>query len=793
MPTTLDGLPSKTELFEEATKRLRDERDKQISKLLTQYLFQAPNDDDTPPSSSSQNVQQQKKHILDRYMLRIANDAFSSSAPQTRKEIVELLYNPNRMNAPGLSLRRLFSNFNKLSGRIEVLLRIRDYFMIVFSWDSPSTTLTFLVLYTWGVWYPQLFLIYPIIAIILTVIIPNYLLRHEINKPSFGNGQLIQNLHTMGDPLLLGFLAGGDASEHHSRVQMWKNQKTNLDGTELVSDEELANLDVESDALLEMMTADRHTNEIFQKVVFLAAEKQMKKETDDYVDDVERQADKEDENLKRSMAKLRLLINMKDLQNLTTDFINFLALIEDTVEESCTFKDEKKTTRLFFALSAVVVFLLIIGPYIPWKFIFVVGMWVALLMMHPKRQDCFHSLSKYSLQRYEQYSTQLEHDFPSIKGKLTSSDSSTTATENHEAEENARLLLQNTREADLQKLESVNQVFQIQKLLRRTAYSDVGFSLSTYGPKSHLRLEGNSPEFPPGFDLSHPPQSIWRWFYSYEWEIDDDTLAWCVEQSNGENLLVKDDETWVYDADALFRRRRYVKKITRTHLQRLVTCVTVAVELLFIITFLAFAISWLSFVELLWCGLPLMVLFRNPDRSNPLKLITTKFNFLGSNNATPPDAKDNIIIDEEILHKKVQIFEIQRQDLGFTSSPSHIGHGAIGYYPLGFSTSPYTPSCPRRKLNKKPETTGDLKTVRPPSSHWRFFYKSQWEVDQNCAEWCVEFGVRDEVYVGVGGGETVAAGSAGDIQGGWVYDRDGAYRRRRLTRMVMRTGRRIKT
>ncbi|GME85633.1 unnamed protein product [Ambrosiozyma monospora] len=188
-----------------------------------------------------------------------------------------------------------------------------------------------------------------------------------------------------------------------------------------------------------------------------------------------------------------------------------------------------------------------------------------------------------------------------------------------------------------------------------------------------------------------------------------------------------------------------------------------------------------------------MVLFRNPGRSNLLTQTISKFSLLGSNNRITPAEKASIIIDEEIFHKKVQIFEIQRQHLGFKLSPSYIRHGSVGYYPLGFSTSPYTPSSPRRKLNKKPETTGDLQTVRPPSSHWRFFYESQWEVDQNCAEWCVEFCVRDEVYVDVGGGETVAAGAAGDVQGGWVYDRDGAYRRRRLTRMVMRTGKLIKT
>ncbi|GMG21754.1 unnamed protein product [Ambrosiozyma monospora] len=772
MSSTLDGLSSKTfktfktEHFAgEAIKRIWDEKDKQIFKFLLEYLFRPPNDEDSP---TSQNAQQQKKHILDRYMLRIANDAFSSSAPEVRKEIVELLYNPHRMNAPGLSLRRLFSNFNKLSGRITVLLRIHYYFMHVFSWESPSKTLTCLVLYTWGVWYPQLFLIYPIIAIIFTVIVPNYLLRHEINKPSFGNGQLTNNLRTMGDPLLLGFLAGRDRSE---RQQMWK-KKPDFDALDMITDEELVNLDVADDALLDMMTADSHTAKIFQRVIILAAENQAKKKSDDPVNDAERQAIKEDENLKRSIAKLHWLINMKDLQNLTTDFIKFLALIEDKVEESCTFKDEKKTTRLFYALSAVIVFLLVIGPYIPWKFIFVVGMWLALLMIHPKRQECFDSLSKYSLQKYEQYSTQIDHDFHRIKRKLCSSESSITAIENHEAEESARILLSNLLAAYLKKLESVNQVFQVQRW-HRGAYYDIGFSLSIY-PTSLLG-QHIDPNFVPGFVIDHPPQSIWRWFYSYKWEIDEDTLAWCVEQSNGENLLVKDDETWVYDRNAMFRRRRYVKKINRTHFQRLVTKVIFSVGFLFAITLsVFFLLGCLSFVELLWCGLSLIALFRSPVQRNLLiSNIISKFTLIFESSNKNPAA--DIIIDEEILRKKVQIFEIQRFQ---RREPA-------GYYPLGFSTSPYTPSCPRRKQKKKPETTGDLTLVRPPSSHWRFFDESQWEVDQNYSEWwCSELDFR---------GHEVDLPFAGDAQGGWIYDRDGgaAYRRRRLTRMVIRSRRGI--
>ncbi|GMG38194.1 unnamed protein product [Ambrosiozyma monospora] len=135
--------------------------------------------------------------------------------------------------------------------------------MCLFSWKSHFKTLTFLILYTLGVWYPQLFLIYPIIAIIFTAVLK--MDRVQIEK----------------------------------KREKWST----------------------------------------------------------------------------------ILIN---LQNLTIDFIYFFTLIAWKVEELCTFKDQKKTTRLFYALPAVIVFLLVIGPYIPWKFIFVVGMWLALLMRHPK-------------------------------------------------------------------------------------------------------------------------------------------------------------------------------------------------------------------------------------------------------------------------------------------------------------------------------------------------------------------------------------------------------------------------
>ncbi|GME86239.1 unnamed protein product [Ambrosiozyma monospora] len=192
-----------------------------------------------------------------------------------------------------------------------------------------------------------------------------------------------------------------------------------------------------------------------------------------------------------------------------------------------------------------------------------------------------------------------------------------------------------------------------------------------------------------------------------------------------------------------------------------------------------------------------------------------KSNFFESNNKNPAVAKDNIIIDERKIQKKIQIFEIQKRGLHetvkyhalrssasskteeetrdngrFDNSETDINtkkekkNEPVKYHRFGFSTSPYTPRCPRRKRKKRPETTGDLTTVEPPSSHWRFFSESRWEVDYNCAKWCAEFGIQDEVDICVYGGEAVAYGATGDVQDGWVYDKDRSYRRRRWTRMV---------
>ncbi|GMG40697.1 unnamed protein product [Ambrosiozyma monospora] len=430
-------------------KNIQNEKDKKL--LILEYIFRPPNDEE--------------KHYLERMMWKRADDAFFSSASATRKEIVELFFNPKRMNAPGLSLRRLLFNIRKLSERITVPLLICSYFSHALSWDSPSKTLTCLVLYTWGVWYPQLFLIYPILAIIFTIIIPNYLLRHEIYKPRFGNGQLIQNLNPLGDPLVLGFLTGGD----RQRQQLWKKMLTS-DDVDKITDEELANFEFEPGALMAIMSADSPRAKILKMITGGKAETQdndednripgidydtfrdvvmflmdqmpktmgcqlddidcdtfmdaltymldritkergdndRQAEKKDYNydpvspiadalteliariveqksdndaemltkiidrmaetkgdDDAEKQAVKEDENknLKKSIKTLHSLSNMKDLQNLTADFSNFLALIEDKVEKSCTFKDEKKTTILFYELCAVIVFLLVIGMF----------------------------------------------------------------------------------------------------------------------------------------------------------------------------------------------------------------------------------------------------------------------------------------------------------------------------------------------------------------------------------------------------------------------------------------------
>ena len=81
---------------------------------------------------------------------------------------------------------------------------------------------------------------------------------------------------------------------------------------------------------------------------------------------------------------MTLFINMRDLQNLTTDVLNAINGAEKFWYETAGFKDERLSTFMFYGvIAATSIVLEYIGRFIPWRLIFIQSGWAGLIVCHP--------------------------------------------------------------------------------------------------------------------------------------------------------------------------------------------------------------------------------------------------------------------------------------------------------------------------------------------------------------------------------------------------------------------------
>lgn len=122
-------------------------------------------------------------------------------------------------------------------------------------------------------------------------------------------------------------------------------------------------------------------------------------------------------------------------------------------------------------------------------------------------------------------------------------------------------------------------------------------------------------------------------------------------------------------------------------------------------------------------------------------------------------SRKHVLMDDEILVKKVQIFELQPRGL---TARQWLDEAAI------FSTSSYIPESPERAQRLKPTGESDIMDVLPPE-HWYFDLSEDWEIESNADNWASSLSPRSI-----------------QIDGCWVYDNvdseDSNWRRRKLVR-----------
>lgn len=84
----------------------------------------------------------------------------------------------NTLEGPAFSLPLMTSNFRRFNSRVGVVFVVQAFLIRLFSWRSPTHTLSFLALYTFVCLDPYLIASLPLAAAILGLMVPSFLIRH---------------------------------------------------------------------------------------------------------------------------------------------------------------------------------------------------------------------------------------------------------------------------------------------------------------------------------------------------------------------------------------------------------------------------------------------------------------------------------------------------------------------------------------------------------------------------------------------------------------------------------------
>lgn len=474
------------------------------------------------PELSDDKSPKEKSHFIDNFLERMVRHTISD---EDQILIEERLRDPERNKKPPLSIRILTHNFKVLSGKMSMFFRLQYGVIHVFTWKKPTRTLSFLVLYTAICLWPHLVLALPLLFLLFQVILPAYNHRHPMRTPELikvkRRGQLLLDFFNQSlDSSIVMDMISDEYLEHAELhpVSLWS-----LDSTYMQLP--LAALAISTDPI-----------------------------------DVNEKIKKKDKT-KFVKSQVSLLINMRDLQNLTTDLLKSLDTGEQLWYETLAFKDERLTTFIFYGVAVASSVVLFLGQFIPWRLIFIQGGWALLALCHPNSK-----LFLLDLKKLKQLS-QIKEEQRRASVPEVVVDEPENEKEPKKPFDRHDIIIDDAPEV------RVVEVYEIQrKSLSRNEWSFHCYSSRLFDIKDHARLSGKPPT---GVNhlLKVIPPPEWKFDIGFEnnWGIDTDPLTFLRHRLVDLNRFVveeNDPEGWIYDATGdsdsfQFRRRRLVRDCFR--------------------------------------------------------------------------------------------------------------------------------------------------------------------------------------------------------------------------------------
>lgn len=471
-------------------------------------------------SAEEDNLRKKRdlSHFVDRFMERLVKNTMAPDSAEA--EMLNLRMNdPSRNKKPPLSIRILTTNLKRLSPKMGIVFKLQYGLIHVVTWRKPTKTLSVLVVYTAVCLWPHLVLAFPTLFLLLAVIIPSYLYRHPMQTP-----ELIP-VRKRGQSLLEFFNESEDSSVlmdilHERHVPYDENLLQSVSSAS-------------SDTATTSRTESKPTS------------------ADDR--DVEDKLDRKD-HTKFVKSQVSLLMNMRDLQNLTTDLLNGMDHSEKMATNLFAFKDERLTTFIFYVAIALTWVVLFLGRYIPWRMIFILSGWAVMGACHPHSKKYLVALQKQKKPR--DVDTKNENVKVDKESFLDNFDRQDIIVDD----------LPEVRMVEIFELETRN--------VLRHEWRFYAYSKRLFAYEDTVRVAG---KFPHGVDsLSKvlPPKE-WKYDFGYanNWRIDvnpSEFLSYRDIDQLHLRVSAPDEDGWIYDKLPLdreglleFRRRRLYRECYR--------------------------------------------------------------------------------------------------------------------------------------------------------------------------------------------------------------------------------------
>lgn len=438
-----------------------------------------------------------RDHFIDSLIEKLVAHALPSKDKGVLQEQLD-----DRNKAPNLSIRLTIHNFKKLSAKLDLLFQLEYGLKHVLEWKYPVITLLVLMAYTSVCFYPHLVLVYPLLYVTFGIMGSNFLSRHPIDGPL-----LVPTSKRDGD-VMFGWLHAVEP-KRRAALKARKKPEKKLAPPPLPPREPSPGVPNLPPRDSESLPDDLKTK---------AA--QALDETSDFDDDLLMEEDEKIIETSRLKSHMQLLINMRDLQNLTSDLISLIDQVEKFWYGKAAFVDERESTQLFINLLLLTILLLIFGAYIPWSWIFAVSGWLAVAFSHPEVKSYVETFQKKRKVKV---------------GKVKSPSKSIVIDE-----------APTVREVEVFELE--------ERGLTAHQFKTMGFASDLFGPNSSLRAHQKKPLLMTCLKEVYPPKG-WRFCADSEWKLDRG--HWLDDDDP--SLRLNEEDNWCYDDGREYRRRRWIR------------------------------------------------------------------------------------------------------------------------------------------------------------------------------------------------------------------------------------------